>query len=368
MKRLFQTSLMFLTLSALQPLARAAAPTVMVGAPAPKLQTGRWVQGEAVAGFEKGKAYIVEFWATWCGPCRVSIPHLNEIHNRFKDKGLIVIGQDCWENDEKQVEPFIKTMGEKMTYRVALDTKTDDAPRGKMAETWMAAAAQNGIPTAFIVDPKGILAWVGHPMTLTDSLIESILNGTHDIKKAAAAFEQSVKESQEWMAAQAPIAKVRESIRKENWDQAYADLAEAEKKISKERADGLRTDILLAKRDYAGVEAMAEQKHRATSGGPLEAQMAMPLNEIAWRMALDPRISNDDLKRAEKIAKWADDASGHKNPMIMDTLARVLFRLEKRTEAIALQEKAVGLATDSLKEQLAQTLESYRKGQLPKGN
>src|SRR5512140_3275077 len=82
----------------------AAAPKLKIGDPAPKLQTGKWIQGDPVKGFEKDKAYIVEFWATWCGPCRVSIPHLNEIHNKFKEKGLTVIGQDCWERDESLVE------------------------------------------------------------------------------------------------------------------------------------------------------------------------------------------------------------------------------------------------------------------------
>src|SRR5512136_324820 len=133
-----------LALAAGTTFALAAAPTLKVGDPAPKLQTGKWVQGDPVKQFEKDKAYIVEFWATWCGPCRVSIPHLNEIHNKFKDKGLVVIGQDCWEKDESLVEPFIKKMADKMTYRVALDDK-QGSEKGKMAETWMEAAGQNGI-------------------------------------------------------------------------------------------------------------------------------------------------------------------------------------------------------------------------------
>src|ERR1700728_115648 len=74
--------------------------TLMVGDRAPKLQSGKYVQGEPVKEFENGKAYIVEFWATWCAPCRASIPHLNETYLKFKDKGLIVIGQDCMEEDE----------------------------------------------------------------------------------------------------------------------------------------------------------------------------------------------------------------------------------------------------------------------------
>ena len=104
----------------------AAGPTLKVGDPAPKLQTGKWVQGDPVKDFEKGKAYIVEFWATWCPPCRASIPHLNEIYEKYKDKGLIVIGQNCSERDDSGVAAFVKKMGDKMTYRVALDDKRSD--------------------------------------------------------------------------------------------------------------------------------------------------------------------------------------------------------------------------------------------------
>src|SRR5439155_9425675 len=134
----------------------AAHPRPKIGDPTPKLQTGNWVQGDPVKELQKGKAFIVEFCATWFGPCRVSIPHLNEIHNKYKDKGLIVIGQDCWERDDGLVAPFIEKMGDKMTYRVALDDKESDK-KGKMAQTWMAAAGRNGIPSAFLVDTKGIV-------------------------------------------------------------------------------------------------------------------------------------------------------------------------------------------------------------------
>jgi len=169
-------------------LVSVAAPSLKVGDPAPKLVPGKWVQGEPVKEFEKGKAYIVEFWATWCPPCRASIPHLNETYNKFKDKGLVVIGQDCWERDDALVEPFIKKMGEKMTYRVALDDKTDDK-KGRMAKTWMEAAGRDGIPSAFLVDTKGIVAWIGHPMSLKEEVIEAVLAGTYDINKAAVSYK-----------------------------------------------------------------------------------------------------------------------------------------------------------------------------------
>jgi len=77
---------------------------VKVGEAAPRLQPSGWVQGDPVKQLEPGKAYLVEFWATWCPPCRESIPHLNELHKQFKDKGLIVIGTSVGEDQQRVKE------------------------------------------------------------------------------------------------------------------------------------------------------------------------------------------------------------------------------------------------------------------------
>ena len=121
-----------------------------VGDPAPALQTGRWIQGEEVKQFDGDHAYLLEFWATWCGPCKAAIPHLDELHRKFKDQGLVVIGQNVWETKEAAVAPMIKKMGEKMTYRVAMDDRSDGG-KGRMAESWLAAAGLRAIPAAFLV-------------------------------------------------------------------------------------------------------------------------------------------------------------------------------------------------------------------------
>jgi thiol-disulfide isomerase/thioredoxin len=197
MKIKFHHSFMALVLLALVtgPAVFADQPTLKVGDPAPKLQNGKWVQGDPITGFDRDKAYIVEFWATWCGPCRASIPHLNDYYLKFKDKGLVVIGQDCFEQDDGRVAPFVKKMGEKMTYRVALDDKkTDD--KGVMAQTWMAAAGQYGIPMAFLIGKDGRIAWIGHPMMLEEVSIEQVLAGRYGIGRAAADYDRAFKEQQ----------------------------------------------------------------------------------------------------------------------------------------------------------------------------
>ena len=137
----------------------------------------------------------------------------------YKDQGLIVIGQDVSEPDESKVEPFIKKMGEKMTYRVALDDKSG-GKSGKMDEAWMKAADQMGIPTAFIVDKTGTLAWIGHPATLNDKMIDAVLAGDFDVKKSRTDFLGAQKEQDQWRQAQQPISEFFAALRKKDWDAA----------------------------------------------------------------------------------------------------------------------------------------------------
>lgn len=136
-----------------------------VGDKAPELKTGDWIQGPAVTKFETGKVYVVEFWASWCAPCVQNIPHLNELQKKYEKDGLVVIGQNVWERSEAAARKLVRSMGSKMSYRVALDTKSED-----MSEKWMKAAGKGGIPTAFLVDKTGKIAWIGHPSRLDGEL------------------------------------------------------------------------------------------------------------------------------------------------------------------------------------------------------
>jgi len=168
---------------------RASAASLTLGDAAPKMEVKEFVKGEPVSGFKKGKIYVVEFWATWCGPCRVSIPHLTEMAKKHKD--ITFVGVSVWEQDQSLVKPFVTSMGAKMDYHVAMDmvpagSKGDS---GKMATNWMTAAGQDGIPSAFIIDKESKIAWIGHPMEMEKPL-DMIEAGKWDLTAAKAEIEK----------------------------------------------------------------------------------------------------------------------------------------------------------------------------------
>lgn len=356
--RIWTVALLVLTAGAL--VASLNAATLKVGDPAPKLQVSKWIQGEPVNEFSKDQAYIVEFWATWCGPCRVSIPHLNDIHNKFKDKGLIVIGQDVWENDIKLVDPFVKEMGKKMTYRVALDLVPEgEKAKGRMAETWMEAAGQNGIPSAFLVNKQGQIAWIGHPMQLKESVLEQVLDGTFDIKKAAADFEVKQKRETE---TRTLYRDLNTAMRGKKWDDAEAAVAKIEALLPEDERDGMgsiRFNILLSRKDYKAAYTLATKLSDANKDN------AMFQNQLAWDIATKPEIEERNLEVAEMIALRANSAAKGEDAAILDTVARVMFMKGEKQKAIEYQKKAVELSKGKTKEQFAKTLKSYEAGELP---
>jgi thiol-disulfide isomerase/thioredoxin len=140
--------------------------TLKGGDPAPPLRASKWLQGDAVKAFEPGRIYVVEFWASWCGPCIAFMPHLAELQTEYKDKGVTVIGfttrdlQGRHGHKEESAAALVKKSGPKLKYTFAYadDPAVDDA--------WMKAAGREGLPCTFVVDRAGRIAYIGHPMYL----------------------------------------------------------------------------------------------------------------------------------------------------------------------------------------------------------
>jgi thiol-disulfide isomerase/thioredoxin len=108
----------------------------------------------------KGKPAIVEFWATWCGPCKTTIPHLNQLQKKFGPDGLVVIGITA--EDENTVKDFRKKLP--MEYSVALDKKELGQKLGIQT-----------IPHAFLVGKDGKVVWEGNPVGLKEADVEKIV-------------------------------------------------------------------------------------------------------------------------------------------------------------------------------------------------
>ncbi len=181
-----------------------------VGSNAPALSVKNWVKGAPIAKLETGKAYVVEFWATWCPPCRESIPHLTETAQANKNVTFIGMAASERAGNDKQalqtVEKFVKAQGDKMNYTVAF------AADGRMSRDWMDAAGEGGIPCAFVVDAQGKIAYIGHPME--------------------AGFKTSVEK------VNAEVEKAKNAAEKASADKAAAEKAKAEKaKADKAKAD-----------------------------------------------------------------------------------------------------------------------------------
>lgn len=158
-----------------------------IGDPAPALKYSKWLKGTPINAFRNDRLYVLEFWATWCGPCIAAMPHLSELSKKFKNEATFIgvdvfekTGDKPYESSLPSVIRFVESSTTRMTYDVIADNNAQD-----MANNWLKPAGIATIPTTFVVH-KGKIVWIGHPMEL-DKVIEPILAGTFDV----AAFKKS---------------------------------------------------------------------------------------------------------------------------------------------------------------------------------
>jgi thiol-disulfide isomerase/thioredoxin len=259
------------------------------GSPAPALDIKKWFKGKEVTEFEADKTYVVEFWATWCGPCRTSIPHITELAKKNPDVTFIGVG--IWEEpDYEKISGFVEEMGENMDYSVAYSGNQEG-----MSQTWMRAAGQNGIPSAFIVRDRQIV-WVGHPMSM-DEPLKMAKAGTLDVAAEKKKHEDSVAESERQMAGSRAVSAA---------NQLYTEGKTAEGKAALDKA---------------------VQDH------PQVAQQARMIR-MTW-------AAKDDQAQAEK---WIAEAAASKSKEDLMFLAGFAMRAAKDPNASGLARKAMDAA------------------------
>ncbi len=150
-----------------------------IGDKAPEIKISKWMNTapEFKNNF-KGKTVFLEFWATWCGPCKKIIPEINELVKKFANDKVVFVS--ITKEEETKVAPFMKS--NEMKACVAIDDK------GQTNKNY----GIKFIPQLFIINPEGVIVYAGHPAEISEAVIAEYLK-TGKIEIAAQAEEDPDK-------------------------------------------------------------------------------------------------------------------------------------------------------------------------------
>jgi len=392
----------------------ANAQDLTIGSKAPSLDIEHWISNghdkfKPVKEFETDKVYVVEFWATWCGPCVMSMPHLKETQEKYADKGVQLISVSDEETQvvdgflEKQVRGSEKDDTEntyrKLTSAYCLTTDPDKS----VYEDYMDAAGQNGIPTCFIVGKSGLIEWIGHPMQM-DETLEKVVAGTWDREAHLIAFKKEQQmgllmsklarpmQAGDVKAAMKILAKAKEEAAGDDQAISTIDNLEVQVKLflamqnlengdaeaaltaieavsktakpdAKQQIDFARCKALVAivadsgKKDEQATKSLTE----ITDSKEISVEA---LNELAW-MVYEAANENDKFPKkllaAAAVAAEKAVAKAPQNGPVLDTLAHLLYLQGNLDRAIEIQSLAVKAATPEFKEDLQAFLDELKK-------
>ncbi len=116
-----------------------------------------------------GQAVLVNFWATWCPPCRLEMPWIQSLYEKYKDQGLVVLGVDAGEKvPTEMVEPTVRQYVESqgLTFPILLDPVTY-----QLQQSW----AVMGLPASFLINPQGTITYVHTGMFPNEATLEDLI-------------------------------------------------------------------------------------------------------------------------------------------------------------------------------------------------
>jgi thiol-disulfide isomerase/thioredoxin len=330
-----------------------------IGDPAPKLDIDKFVKGQAVSHFDKGKTYVVEFWATWCAPCRELIPHLTKLQAENSQATFIGVSID---EEADKVKPFVDEMGDKMNYRVAIDAR--EGNNGRMAKSWIDASARGGvIPVAFVVNGDGRIAWIGHPADLEAPLVD-ILGGKWDLAAEAAEYKKAMAEAR-------MIAKLKDDLgvllKKKDYAGAIKLLDVASKKIELPEEPMLVEIALLAgpenepARAYPIAEKLFAKSLKAEDGGTLmmlanglaDPRGFLPGDSSGSHMPTklsDPKLAALAVRAAEKGEELTHTGNALDDAETMVIVAKTYRAAGRNDKAAEKLDEAAGIVSQSIDE------------------
>ncbi|MFT3934555.1 MAG: TlpA disulfide reductase family protein [Chitinophagaceae bacterium] len=322
------------------------APTLHIGDDAPPLYVGQWLKGTPFKNFKKGKSYVIEYWATWCGPCKAAMPHLSKLAATYKGK-IDFLGVDVMEDKKtpiQKIKHFVDSMGQRMDYAVATDNND------LMIKEWLKAAGEDrkGIPHTFVVNAAGKIAWMGHPKDLPP-VLEKIAGNNWDVKEALANYNEEQR-----------LTKIDEEamyhlinyVKSPNWassvDKPDSLLLEVEAIVGKEPKLKYATHIAihtfnaLLKTDMHKAYLYGKEAQKTSFfGDPISYYIMGNIENSADSLPLTPEIFQLGIEACQleiNQTVYPEIASTYR---IYNRMANWYWRINDHSKAIETQEKAI---------------------------
>ena len=317
-----------------------------VGDPAPPLHVTRWLNGTPVPRLEPGTPYVLDFWATWCGPCIQAMPHLAELAREHGPAGLVVVPVTTVgsRNSMAAIESYVLANGPRLGLRFAVC----ETPR--MDQVWFDAAGCEALPTTFVVDRQGKIAYIGHPMDV-DEVVGMVVAGTWQGASSQRAIDAMLAEH----------AAIRQKCQTKP-DEALAELEAFAAKYP-HKAGWLQLDIsrlgaLLDAKRHAEVAAFAGRliERAAETRDDRRLQVVM---ELVGSLKHNPERRNLDLALRATDAYLA---AGEADRTRLTTAAAGYHRADAPGKAQELLPRAIALArTDADRADITKQWQKFDK-------
>ena len=140
-----------------------------------------------------GRVVVVDFWATWCGPCVAEMPHMKELYDKYSPAGMVMLGVSL-DSDKAKAEQFAKDRG--LPWPQNCEGKGWKTP---MANAW----GVNSIPRTFVIAPDGTVLWAGHPAQLDQPLEDAMIKYRAVLQRTLKSEQAAPKKADEATLAEA---------------------------------------------------------------------------------------------------------------------------------------------------------------------
>lgn len=314
-----------------------------VGDQAPPLSIIEWVKGRPVdlKRDAKKKIHVVEFWATWCPPCKMSVPLLTELQKKYK-KDVVIVGvtePDMRGNTPAAIRQFVKEQGANMEYTVAIDD-------GNTTQSYMAGAGALGIPHAFVVNREGKIVWQGSPLEPgLDDVLGQLAAGEYDLQ--AAKIEREVNKRLQELDMLSQMGQ---------WGVVWEGLGDI---LKLDPTNEFAMELLMR----ISVQQLRNMdEFRAWVRGHIAAHRD---NATAMHRLANVLCSVDDMGSrfpdlALEAARASYVASKQREADAIAAYARALYQIGELDRAIALQQDAVAVVDSDRRDEIKNILEYYR--------